>query len=119
LRILNSLRENSKICDKSNFFRSLLKIPAWTVSRIRPLLDNLSLAGRPPSMWLLIDLAEVSVVANIVVAPAPEMFAAGLPLGRQTINRTSLRTNGTRSVAFENDQSHEQERDDADTETDE
>jgi hypothetical protein len=69
-------------------------------------------------MWLLVHLAEVSVVANIVVAPAAEMFAASLPLGRQTINRTSLRTNGARSIAFENDQSHEQERDDADTETD-
>jgi len=69
-------------------------------------------------MWLLVHLAEVSVVANIVVAPAAVLFGASLPLSRQTINRTSLRTNRTRSVAFENDQSHEQERDDADTETD-
>jgi hypothetical protein len=69
-------------------------------------------------MRLLVHLAEVSVVANIVVAPAAEMFAASLPLGWQTINRTSLRASGTRAVAFENDQSHEQERDDANTETD-
>jgi hypothetical protein len=47
------------------------------------------------------------------------MFAASLPLSRQTINRTSLRTNGTRSIVFEDDQDHEQDRDDADTETDE
>ena len=70
-------------------------------------------------MWLLINLAEVSVVANVVVPPTAKTFAVSLPLSRQTINRTSLRTNGTRSVAFEDDQSHEQERDDADTETDE
>ena len=69
-------------------------------------------------MWLLVNLAEVSVVANIVVAPAAVMFAASLPLGRQTINRTSLRTKGTLSVAFEDDQADEQERNDADTETD-
>jgi hypothetical protein len=70
-------------------------------------------------MCLLVHLAEVSIVANIVVAPAPVRFAASLPLSRQTINRTSLRTTGTRSIALEDDQSHEQERDDADTETDE
>jgi len=70
-------------------------------------------------MWLLVNLAEVSVVANIVIAPAAVLFAASLPLSRRTISRTSLRTNGTRSVVFEDDQSHEQERDDPDTETDE
>jgi hypothetical protein len=81
--------------------------------------SNHSLASRPPSMWLLINLAEVSVVANIVVAPVAVVFAASLPLSRQTINRTSLRTNGTRSIVSEDDQAYEQERDDADTETDE
>jgi hypothetical protein len=54
-------------------------------------------------MWLLINLAEVSVVANIVVAPTAVVFAASLPLSRQAINRTSLRTNGTRSIVFEDD----------------
>jgi len=68
-------------------------------------------------MWLPVNLAEVSVVANIVVAPAAVMFAASLPLSRQTINRASLRTSGTRSIVFEDDQSHEKERDDADTKT--
>ena len=77
------------------------------------------LASCPPGMWLLVHLAEVSVVANIVVAPAAVLFAASLPLSRQTINRTSLRTSGMRSVVFEDDQSHEHKRDDADTETDE
>jgi hypothetical protein len=68
-------------------------------------------------MWLLVNLAEVSIVANIVVAPAPVLFAASLPLSRSTINRTSLRTNRPRSVVSEDDQSYEQERDDADTES--
>jgi hypothetical protein len=36
-------------------------------------------------MWLLVNLTEVSVVANIVVSPAPVLFAASLPLNRQTI----------------------------------
>jgi hypothetical protein len=69
-------------------------------------------------MWLLINRAEVSVVANIVVAPTAVMFAASLPLSRLTINRTLLRTNGTRSIVFKDDQVYEQERDDEDTEAD-
>ena len=68
-------------------------------------------------MWLLVNLAEVSVVANIVIAPAAVLFAASLPLSRSTINRTSLRTNRPRSVVSEDDQSYEQERDDADAES--
>jgi hypothetical protein len=69
-------------------------------------------------MRLLVNLAEVPVIANIVVGPTAKTFAASLPLSRETIDRTSLRTNGAHPVPLEDDQSHEQERDDADTETD-
>jgi hypothetical protein len=66
-------------------------------------------------MRLLVNLAEVSVVANIVVALTAVAVAASLPLSREPINRTVLRTNGTRSIVFEDDKADEQKRDDADT----
>ena len=103
---LNSLRKNSRICHsepRSVFERG--EESAFSLVSLRT--ADPSLASCPPGMWLLVHLAEVSVVANIVVAPAAVLFAASLPLGRQTINRTSLRTNGTRSVDFEDDQSHD------------
>jgi hypothetical protein len=75
----------------------------------------LLLASCPPSMRLLVNLAEVSVVANIVVALTAVAVAASLPLSREPINRTVLRTNVTRSIVFEDDKADEQKRDDADT----
>jgi hypothetical protein len=69
-------------------------------------------------MKFLVSLSVVPVIANIVIAIAAETVAAGLPLSRCAINRTSLQTNGTRSVVFEDDKSHEQKRDNADTKPD-
>jgi hypothetical protein len=69
-------------------------------------------------MRLLVNFAVVPVVANIVIAMTAETFAASLPLSREAINRTSLRTHGTRSIVFEDDKADEQKRDDADTESD-
>jgi hypothetical protein len=65
----------------------------------------------------LVSLTVVTVIADIVVATAAELLTSP-PLGREAIQRTSLRTNGTYSVVFENDKSHEQQRDDADTKPD-
>jgi hypothetical protein len=77
-----------------------------------------SLASGPPSMRLLVNLTVVPIVANIVVAPTAVMFAASLPFSREPINRTPLRTNGTRSIVFEDDKTDEQKRDDANTKPD-
>jgi hypothetical protein len=68
-------------------------------------------------MRLLVSLTEVPVVANIMVAPAA-VTAAGLPLSREPLNRTALRTNGTRSIVLEDGKADEQKRDNADTKPD-
>jgi hypothetical protein len=52
----------------------------WTQHRVHGL-DHSS-ASCPPSMRLLVNLAEMSVIANIVVGPTAETFAASLPLSR-------------------------------------
>jgi hypothetical protein len=76
-----------------------------------------SLASGPPSMRLLINFTVVPIVANIVVAPAA-VTVASPPLSREPVNRTVLRTQETRSIVSEDDKSHEQKRDHADTKPD-
>jgi hypothetical protein len=58
-------------------------------------------ASGPPRMRFLVSLTVVPVIANIVITATAETVAACLPLSRRAINRTSLQTNGTRSVVSE------------------